>query len=237
MNVTVWNEYSDYQKSGKTKEIYPDGIHNEIASFLRQTGIKARTAVLDENEDGLTDEILNNTDVLIWWGHRLHDSVSDRTVERIVQRVYMGMGIIFLHSAHMSKPFKRLMGTSCTLKYREADESERLWTVNPIHPIAKDVGEYIELEKEEMYGEFFDIPKPEELVFIGWFKGGEIFRSGVTYTRGYGKIFYFQPGHETYPIYKNTAIQKIIINAVNWAVPKTIFPLPECKNSKPLEKL
>ena len=129
------------------------------------------------------------------------------------------MGLIVLHSGHFSKIFKRLMGTPCALKWREAGERERLWVVNPGHPIAEGIGPCIELENTEMYGEPFSIPEPEEQVFISWFEGGEVFRSGNIWRRGNGKIFYFRPGHETYPIYHNPVIQRVIYNAVKWAAP------------------
>ena len=193
---------------------------------------------MDEPEHGLTDEVLDNTDVLIWWGHRAHGEVRDDIVEKVQQRVLMGMGLIVLHSGHHSKIFKKLMGTSCNLKWREASENERLWVTDPTHPIVEGIGEYIELEREEMYGEFFDIPTPDSLVFIGWFKGGDVFRSGCCYNRGYGKVFYFQPGHETYPTYHQEDIQKVIINAVKWAKPtKKIDKLVAPNIKVPLEKI
>lgn len=210
-----------------------------IKAFLDSTSeFEVRTATLDEPEHGLTDEVLDNTDVLIWWGHRAHGEVRDDIVEKVQQRVLMGMGLIVLHSGHHSKIFKKLMGTSCNLKWREASENERLWVTDPTHPIVEGIGEYIELEREEMYGEFFDIPTPDSLVFIGWFKGGDVFRSGCCYNRGYGKVFYFQPGHETYPTYHQEDIQKVIINAVKWAKPtKKIDKLVAPNIKVPLEKI
>ncbi len=217
MNVTVWNENRHEQKNAVVSTIYPEGIHGALASFLKQDHSYVQTATLDDAENGLTDEVLKRTDVLVWWGHLAHDEVADEVVEKVKQRVYEGMGLIVLHSAHFSKIFKALMGTSCDLKWRIADEKERLWVIDPSHPIAEGIGEYIELEREEMYGEHFDIPTPDELVFVSWFEGGEVFRSGATFKRGKGKIFYFRPGHETYPTYHNKMIQKVIRNAVNWA--------------------
>ena len=220
IKATVWNEYRDERKEGEAKKVYPDGIHTAIKSFLDTTGeFEVKTATLDEPEHGLTDEVLDNTDVLIWWGHTAHHEVRDDIVEKVYERVLKGMGLIVLHSGHGAKIFKKLMGTSSALRWREADDNERLWVTDPSHPIAEGIGDYIELDGEEMYGEFFDIPTPDALVFIGWFKGGEVFRSGCCYNRGYGKVFYFQPGHETYPTYYNKDIQKVIINAVKWARP------------------
>jgi trehalose utilization protein len=236
LKVTVWNENRHEQINPVVREIYPNGIHGAIAGFLKEAGIQAETATLDEPEHGLTDEVLNNTDVLIWWGHLAHGEVSDEVVAKVKQCVLDGMGLIVLHSGHFSKIFKTLMGTSCDLKWREADEKERLWVVAPSHPIVEGIGEYIELEKEEMYGEHFDIPAPEELIFTSWFEGGEVFRSGCTYTRGNGKVFYFRPGHETYPTYYNKDIQRVIVNAVKWALPVQ-RNRPVYGNAHPLEKI
>ncbi|MFZ3591320.1 ThuA domain-containing protein [Bacillus sp. DJP31] len=236
LNVTVWNENRHEQKNPKVRDVYPEGIHGAIASFLGEEQFSVRTATLDEPEHGLSDEVLQETDVLVWWGHIAHDEVSDEIVEKVKQRVLDGMGLIVLHSGHFSKIFKTLMGTSCDLKWREADESERIWIVNPSHPITEGLGEYIELEKEEMYGEHFDIPAPDELVMVSWFEGGEVFRSGCTFSRGNGKIFYFRPGHETYPTYYKKEIQRVIINAVKWAKP-TLRLRPVYGNAKPLEEI
>ncbi|MDR7238202.1 ThuA domain-containing protein [Neobacillus drentensis] len=236
LKVTVWNENRHEQKNPIVRDIYPTGIHGAIAQFLESEGIETRTATLDEPEHGLTDEVLAATDVLVWWGHLAHGEVKDEIVQKVQQRVLAGMGLIVLHSGHFSKIFKTLMGTSCDLKWREADEKERLWVVSPSHPITEGISEYIELEKEEMYGEHFDIPKPDELIFTSWFEGGEVFRSGITYTRGNGKVFYFRPGHETYPTYHNEQIQRVIINAVKWAAPVK-RERPVYGNAKPLEQI
>lgn len=217
--VTVWNEGRHEKKNAEIGKIYPDGIHGAIAAYLREKGLEVRTATLDEPEHGLTSSILAQTDVLTWWGHMAHADVQDEIVERVHQRVLAGMGLIVLHSAHFSKIFRKLMGTTCDLKWREAGEKERLWLVEPGHPIAAGLGEYIEIEHEEMYGERFDIPTPETLVFVSWFQGGEVFRSGCCYQRGSGKIFYFRPGHETYPTYYHPQVLQVIYNAVLWANP------------------
>jgi len=220
IRVTVWNEYRHEKTEAAIAAIYPEGIHGTIATALsKEEQIETRTATLDEPEHGLTQEVLQQTDVLIWWGHRAHHEVADEIVERVQQRVLAGMGLIVLHSGHFSKIFKRLMGTSCNLKWREANDHERLWVVQPGHPIVAGLGEYIDLEHEEMYGEYFDIPQPDALVLVSWFSGGEVFRSGCCYTRGQGKIFYFRPGHEEFPTYHNVQVQRVIANAVRWAAP------------------
>jgi trehalose utilization protein len=218
INVTIWNEFRHEKYNEKVASIYPNGIHRVIAEGL-DPGCIVTFATLDDPEHGLSEAILKETDVLIWWGHMAHDEVRDEIVERVHDRVLKGMGVIVLHSGHFSKIFKKLMGTSCDLKWREAGEKERIWVVNPCHPIVEGIGEYIELPQEEMYGEHFDIPEPDELVMVSWFEGGEVFRSGCCYTRGAGKIFYFRPGHETYPTYYNREVMKVISNAMKWAAP------------------
>ena len=225
LRVTVWNEFRHEKSNPKVQEIYPDGIHHTIASYLDGAGFQTQTATLDEPEHGLPESVLENTDVLMWWGHMAHDEVSDEIVDRVQDYVLRGMGLIVLHSGHFSKIFKRLMGTSCDLKWREVGEKERLWVVEPGHPIAEGIDGYIELPQAEMYGERFDIPAPDTLVFVSWFEGGEVFRSGCCFQRGQGKIFYFRPGHESYPIYHNPDVMKVIANAVRWAAPTTNSPV------------
>jgi trehalose utilization protein len=218
IHVTVWGEYRHEKRNPRVAALYPDGMHATIAAALRQQpGISVRTATLDEPEHGLTESVLAETDVLTWWGHLAHDEVSDVVVRRVQARVLEGMGLIVLHSGHMSKIFMALMGTTCDLKWREANDRERIWVVEPGHPIAEGINDYFEIEREEMYGERFDVPQPETLVFISWFTGGEVFRSGCCYTRGKGRIFYFRPGHETYPTYHHPQVQRVIANAVRWA--------------------
>lgn len=234
INITVWNENLHEKTNEEVTKLYPNGLHQAIAGGIEQEGFHIRTATLEQDEHGLTEEVLNETDVLIWWGHKGHDQVQDEIVNRVHQKVLDGMGLIVLHSGHHSKIFKKLMGTTCNLKWREAEEKERIWVVNPAHPIAEGLGEYIELEKEEMYGEHFDIPTPEELIFVSWFEGGEIFRSGCTYYRGQGKVFYFRPGHETYPTYYNKEVLKVISNGVKWAA-QSSGAKPVYGNAQPLE--
>lgn len=235
IRVVVWNEGRHEKSSEAIRKVYPDGIHGAIRDFLSRDGeIEVRTATLDDPDNGLPEGSLENTDVLIWWGHMAHGDVPDSLAERVQEAVLKGMGLIVLHSGHKSKPFMKLMGTSCSLKWRD-DDRERLWCVNPTHPIAAGLPEHFELPREEMYGEFFDIPKPDEVVFLGWFAGGEVFRSGVTFRRGYGKVFYFQPGHEEFPTFHDGNIQRVITNAVKWAAPVKRVDSLDCPNTKALE--
>ncbi len=233
INVTVWNENIHERQQEEVRAIYPAGIHGCIAGFLSSNDdIQIHLATFEEPEHGLTQDILDNTDVLVYWSHMAQEEFSDVVAERIRQAVLNGMGLVALHSAHASKMMKKLLGTTMTLKWRH-DDRERLIVTAPAHPIASGVPEYIELPVEEMYGEYFDIPKPDDVVFTGWFAGGEVFRSGCTFTRGLGKIFYFQPGHEAYPIYHNRNIQRIITNAVYWCAPGRRLKAPmECQEVK-----
>ena len=227
IGVTVWNEFRHERSNERVKAIYPEGIHAVIAEALRERlgeAYRIGTATLDEPNHGLPDALLADTDVLTWWGHGAHAEVRDEIVERVQQRVWEGMGLIVLHSGHYSKIFKRLMGTGCGLKWREAAEREIIWNVNPGHPISDGLPDHFELTATEMYGELFDIPQPDELVFLSWFEGGEVFRSGCCFRRGKGRIFYFRPGHETYPIFHDETVQRVIANAVRWAAPKSDSP-------------
>jgi len=238
IRITVWNEYRHEKNDAAVAAVYPAGIHEAVAEPLRrEPGFAVRTATLDEPEHGLGGGVLESTDVLIWWGHQAHEEVSDAIAARVQQRVLQGMGLVVLHSGHLSKPFTRLMGTSCLLRWREAGEKERLWVVEPGHPIADGLGAWFEMPHEEMYGERFDVPAPEAVVFISWFAGGNVFRSGCCWTRGKGRIFYFRPGHETYPTYKQREVQAVIRNAVLWTAPGSGPEMKLGDREPPLEKI
>lgn len=237
IRVTVWGEYRHEKQNPAVAALYPRGMHEAIAAPLRaDAGLAVRTATLDEPEHGLSAAVLEETDVLTWWGHLAHGEVRDEVVARVRTRVLEGMGLIVLHSAHYSKIFRALMGDTCSLKWREANDRERLWIVCPSHPIAAGLGDCFELPTEEMYGEPFGIPTPDELIFISWFTGGEVFRSGATWRRGHGRVFYFRPGHETYPTYHDGNVQRVIHNAVHWARP-TVRIRDDAPNVKPREPL
>jgi trehalose utilization protein len=220
IRVTVWGEYVHEHENKRVSSIYPQGMHETIAEGIREhlgDAASVRTATLDQPEHGLTENVLANTDVLTWWGHKAHARVGDAVVERVQARVLSGMGLLVLHSGHESKIFKRLMGTMCSLRWRESDDREAVWCVNPGHPIAQGIPEVFVIPQGETYSEYFDIPQPDELVFLSTYSGGEVFRSGCCFTRGAGKIFYFGPGHETYPIYHGAEVRQIIANGVRWA--------------------
>lgn len=235
IRVTIFNEYAHEKEPGTAHDMYPNGIHTALKEQLSDENIKIRTVTLDDPDCGLTDEVIAETDVMIWWGHVRHHLVPDAVAERVKNAVNSGMGIIFLHSAHHSKPFKLLMGTPCSLGWRENGDREYLWVCDPSHPIAKGIDRYIKLEHEETYSEPFSIPEPDKLVFIGNYEGGEVFRAGCCYLRGYGKIFYFQPGHETYPNFYNKEVLTVIKNAIYWAYPDYRQEIL-CPNIKKLEE-
>lgn len=217
MRITIYNEYRHEREDERISAVYPEGIHACLASFLKQKeGIEVcHIATFDMPEHGLSEAVLDDTDVLVFWSHMLQEEFADEVAQRVQKHVHGGMGLVALHSAHYSKVMRRLLGTTMTLRWHHG-EQERLVVTAPNHPIARGIPERFDLRKEEMYGEYFDIPRPDDVVFMGWFSGGEVFRSGVTFTRGRGRIFYFQPGHEEYPIYENPVIQRIITNAVCW---------------------
>ena len=221
INVLVYNEFRhEKDPNCRASAIYPEGIHTAIAGFLgKEEDISVTTVTLENIREGITREILKKTDVIVWWGHMAHGDVPDEIAEMVYEEVLNGMGALFLHSAHKSKPFMKLMGTSCSLIWRESDDMERVWVSAPYHPVSQGIDKYFELPGEETYGEPFGIPTPEETVFIGWFTGGEVFRSGCSWQRGNGRVFYFQPGHETYPTYYDANVQKIVKNAVRWVAP------------------
>lgn len=220
VRVTVWNEYTSEQREGPVARVYPQGLHTAIAQGLQEElgdRVRVATATLDQPGQGLGDSVLDGTDVLMWWGHVAHDEVTDQTVARVRARVLGGMGLVVLHSAHLSRIFVSLMGTSCNLRWRNAAEQELVWTVSPSHPIAQGVPHPIRIDRQETYSEFFDIPQPDELVFISSFTGGEVFRSGCCYRRGAGRVFYFAPGDEDYPVYHHPQIRRVLANAALWA--------------------
>ena len=220
IRVTIWNEFIHEHTNEAAKKMYPDGIHAAIGKGVANDDFDIKYAWLEKDEQhGLSEEVLNDTDVLIWWGHCAHDKVKDEVAARVMEHVWNGMGLICLHSAHMSKVFRHLNGTSGKLIWREANERERIWCANPGHPIAKGLPESFVLDYEEMYGEPFMIPQPDELVFAGWFRHGNLFRSGCCFYRGLGKVFYFQPGHESCRSYFNPNVQQILRNAIKWAKP------------------
>lgn len=235
IRVLIFNEFKHEKTSEKVKEIYPEGIHEALKKILESEETSVKCVTLDDENCGITEEVLKETDVLLWWGHMAHHLVPDEVAKMVQNAVLSGMGAIFLHSAHHSKPFRLLMGTTCNLGWREDGDLERIWVINPGHPIVQGIDRYFELSHEETYAEPFDIPEPDELVFGGWYEGGEIFRSGVCYTRGMGKIFYFQPGHESFPTFYDENVKTIIKNAVKWAKPVTRGVL-SCPNIKRVEK-
>jgi trehalose utilization protein len=240
IKVLIWDE----NPSHASKELYPNSLRGAIAVGVtgldKASELDVKTAHLDEPEQGVSDQILAETDVLVWWGHARHDLVEDALAERIKDRVHkQGMGLVVLHSGHYSKPFKVTVGGPGHLKggWREADDSETIRVCAPWHPVAEGVEDFV-LDNEEMYGAPFDVPPYETLVFQSRFSvGGETFPSGIAWTvgegidpeftsgpgngknqgEGKGRLFYFRPGHETYPTYLDARVHKVIYNAIRWS--------------------
>lgn len=235
LRILVWNEGVHEQVDEHVRVLYPEGIGGTIAAALREHLPEAQVAVahLDDPDHGLSEATLDATDVLLWWGHVAHDRLPDEVAVRVQQHVLAGMGFVPLHSAHFSKPFIRLMGTTCSLAWRDEGERELIWTVAPGHPITKGVPSPIDIDAQETYGEYFDIPQPDELVFISHFAGGEVFRSGAAFRRGRGRIFYFSPGDQAYPVYHRPEIQQVLANAAEWAAPAEERQLPAVTNPAP----
>jgi trehalose utilization protein len=220
IRVVVWGENRHEKLEPEVAAIYPTGMHTTIKEGIEEFAgdrVSVTTATLDDPEHGLTEELLERTDVLTWWGHAAHAEVSDEIVERVQRHVLSGMGLIVLHSGHWSKIFTTLMGTTCTLRWRSDNDRELVWTVDPTHPIAQGIPHPIDIPAQEMYGEQFDVPTPDELIFISTFSGGECFRSGMTFKRGNGRIFFFSPGDQDYPVYHHPDVRHVIANAVEWA--------------------
>ena len=222
IRVLVWSEFTE------SNDVYPQGIHGEIAGYLNtDPNIIARTTELADEDCGVGEKILGDTDVLFWWGHEKHELVDDDAVERVVRKVREeGMGFVSLHSSLTSKPFIALMGTSCKIgSFRVDGEMERVHVVAPHHPIADGVRDFV-ITETEMYGEPFDVPNPKEVIFESVFQDNPLYSTttwrfcGCTWDVWDGRVFYFRPGHETYAIYRDENIQRILLNASYWAAKK-----------------
>ena len=241
MRVHIWAEDRPLPEAAEQmRSLYPKGVEGAIADCLREMeGVTVTTSTMQGPMQGFDREILNRTDVLVYWSHKHWREVAEAHVDYLQNRVLEGMGLIVLHSAHASKLFARLMGTRTqSLRWRENDELQRYWIVSPAHPIAQGLsGEFFEIPMDETYGEYFEIPQPQEQVFLTWAPGGELFRSGCCWTRGLGRIFYFQGGHETYPVYLQREVGTVLTNAVRWACGRdSPHPFPTwAREAAPLE--
>ena len=183
MNVLIWAEDKPLpEHREKFRELYKNGIEGQLAAFLSENpDMEIRTATMQDAEQGLSEAALDWADVLVYWSHKHWREVEDCHVDYMHKRVLEGMGLVVLHSAHASKIFSRLMGTRTqSLRWRENDERQRYWIVNPAHPVAEGLdGEYFDIPMDETYGEYFEIPQPDEQVFShldGAHAGYSIFR-------------------------------------------------------------
>lgn len=213
VRVLAWSEHT------APKAVFPDDINNAVAGALcEDPQLTVTTAELVDPGDGVPEEVLASTDVLVWWGHLLHGRVTDAAVARIAAQVRDGgMGFVALHSAHMSKPFTTLIGDDGRLGGVALDGGKETITVRtPDHPVAQGVSDFV-IGKEESYDEEFGCGHPDTVVFHSAFENGQQFRSGLAYRIGAGRVFYFRPGHEEYPTLFLPEVKQIIRNAVRWA--------------------
>ncbi|MCI8623421.1 MAG: trehalose utilization protein ThuA [Provencibacterium sp.] len=241
IRVTVWNEFYDDPRHPAIQELYPGGVQEYLASVLREEPDMAVTArhFYEDDACGLSDEVLDSTDVLLVYGHILRDNVPEDRVKKLIERVVKeGMGVIFLHSALWMNLFQRLVGPGAYCGYRELGERERVWVVNRNHPIAAGLPSSFVIPHTEVYSEPAGFPDPDELVFISWYQGGEAARSGMVWRRGAGRIFYFSPGHAWYNAMQIPEYHTVIKNAVRWAVPPSSPPpLNRSAELTPLEDI
>lgn len=224
--VVVWSEGTASVDRG-SREVYPNDINSAIADGLKPLeaeGWKIVKAGLGDPDQGISDELLNRTDVLVWWGHKKHGEVSNDLVAKIDARVREGrMGFISTHSSHFAKPYRKLMGTPCSWReYKTDGTSVEIIVKDPSHPICKGVKNF-KLPKIERYGEPFAVPTPESVPLDGIYTkpdgSTEPGRMGLCWTVGKGRVFYFTPGHETYDDYFRPEVRQILLNAVVWAAP------------------
>lgn len=215
-NVLVWSEET------VSDDVYPNDINSAVAEHLNEhDDLVARAVSIGEPEQGVGEDRLDWADTLVWWGHARHDDVTDETVDRVEAAVTDdGLGFVSLHSAHYSRPFTRLCGTSGDLgevRYEDIPpgETETVTVEASDHPLARGVSDFA-LPDVEMFGEPFDIPEPDEVVFRSEFEEGGWFRSGVTFTFGEARGVYFRPGHEEFRIYHDPNVRRVIANAVRW---------------------
>jgi len=218
VKALVWSEFTE------PKDVYPKGIHGDIAEYLNASGnVEAKVVQLSDPDQGVSQAMLDWADVLLWWGHQKHRDVTDETVQRIVKSVKEGgMGYFAMHSAHYSRGLIAILGTPCGLGSVGDGGAESISVVMPDHPIAKGVSDFV-VPRTEYFGEPFGVPEPEAVVFKSTFEKGDNiwFRSGCCWTVGKGRVFYFRPGHETYPIMRQPEVQKVIYNATLWSAKRT----------------
>ncbi|MDA1191131.1 MAG: ThuA domain-containing protein [Candidatus Poribacteria bacterium] len=198
--------------------VYPDGIDGAVADALKEIGVEVKTAKMDDPEHGLSEEVLAETDVLFWWSHIRNGDLSEDVNARVVKHVLArGMGFVPIHSALFAKPFQTILGCTGNIGGWDHNQApENVYVIDQNHPIAEGLGAKFVLPETEMYVEPFDVPPPDELIFISSFSRGEVFRSGMTWYRGRGRIFYFRPGHETYKVLFEEPCRKVFQNAARW---------------------
>ena len=271
VHVVVWDEQQPEQKAA-----YDHFLGNAIAeSLTRQPGLVVKSVRLDDPDQGLPPAVLDECDVLIWWGHLRHKDVSQETVTRVLDRIKAGkMDLIALHSAHWSRPFVEAMHSrsvfdavekladekivedrmelvvppeltapeprsdltpKLTVKlvdgkavarlvlpicafpaYRADGKPSHASVLKPDHPAVSGVPARFDIAATEMYDEPFHVPEPDAVILEETWDGGERFRSLCVWKVGEGRVVYFRPGHEIYPVYKQAEPLKILANTARW---------------------
>ena len=267
LKVLVWDEQQEAQKKA-----YENFLGNHIAEHLKkQPGLALRSVSINESQQGLSDENLEWAEAILWWGHVRHKDVDDAAVGKVIARLKAGKcGLVAIHSAHWSKPFKAAMWErhqqdvlsripaadrgsvilktlpkeggadvartemrdgkieitlvvpNCGLGSWRADGAPSHVEVKaPDHPIAKGVPARFDVKQTEMYNEPFTVPAPDTVVFAESWDKGEKFRAGCCWKVGEGRVFYFRPGHETYPVFHQPETLQIAHNAALWVGKRT----------------
>ena len=276
VKVVVWDERQPSQRPA-----YADFLGGAVAGHLKsRPGLSVRSVGLDDPGRGLTDEVLGDARVLVWWGHARQDEVAPEVGRKVVGRVKAGtLALLALHSAHWSTPFVEAMNERARLDaakaspgaevrdvpppkrytlpnyetrltpyalerrfpdgaktldlhlplcvfpaYRNDGKPSFVRVLKPAHPIAEGLPATFEIPREEMYDEPFHVPEPDEVILEERWATGEWFRSGMLWKLGAGHVFYFRPGHETYPTYTQAEPLRVVANAVAWLGSKTARP-------------
>ena len=213
IRVRIWCEGT------APKSVYPRDIDGALGDFLgKRKDLVVSRARLDDADVGLSDGALDATDALIWWGRLRHADLPDSRARAIAARVRAGkLGFIALHASCLSKPFVELMGGPCELGgFREDGRPERVEIKDRDHPIARGVAPFT-IPRTSMFAEPFKVPKPDSIVMMSTFDRGETFRSGMTWTVQKGRVAYFRPGHDGFPVFFHPSVRQVIANSVAWS--------------------
>lgn len=212
VRVRIWCEGT------APRSVYPDDIDGALADVLgRQAGLVVSRGRLTDLQAGLSDQVLDASDALVWWGHLRHDAVPDDRALAVVKRVREGrLGFVALYAACGSKPFRQMMSMPCEPgSWREDGRPEFVSIKAPDHPIARGIAPFT-ISKTDMFSEPFAVPEPETVVFVSSWQKGETLRSGLTWTIGKGRVAYLRTGPDNYPVLFHPSIRQAIANSVRW---------------------